>query len=146
MKRRLRGLFAGKHIQFGNNVSHSKRRTRRQWKPNVQNKRLWSVALNDWIEFRVTTKALRCIDKAGGIDNYLLSNTRADIDSVAGKVARERVKAALRGAAVPKKEAFDRRDICNTRQRMALSKPTGRAHRRHVHPQVPVGETKLFGM
>ena len=36
MHRANRGLYAGKEIQFGNNVSHSERKTRRTWKPNVQ--------------------------------------------------------------------------------------------------------------
>eukprot|EP00941_MAST-03F_sp_MAST-3F-sp1_P001591 g1591.t1 len=147
MKRRLRGLYAGKHIQFGNNVSHSKRATRRCWKPNVQNKKLWSVALNDWLQFKVTTKALRCIDKAGGIDNYLLSNTRKDLDSVAGQVARKRVQAALAGVKESEKKSFDRRNINNTRQRLQLHKTTGkcRARRSDVHPQFQLEKKKLFG-
>eukprot|EP00656_Telonema_subtile_P018948 TRINITY_DN20296_c0_g1_i1.p1 TRINITY_DN20296_c0_g1~~TRINITY_DN20296_c0_g1_i1.p1 ORF type:complete len:140 (+),score=24.40 TRINITY_DN20296_c0_g1_i1:98-517(+) len=74
MGRAKRGLFEGKDIQFGNNVSFSKRRTRRHWKPNVQTKRLWSDTLEKRVEFRVTTHALRCIDKAGGLDNYLVKS------------------------------------------------------------------------
>ena len=46
-------------------------RTRRNWKPNVFTKRVWSDALDDWIQFRMTTAAMRHIDKVGGIDNYL---------------------------------------------------------------------------
>merc|ERR1719213_217865 len=65
MKRHRKGLYAGKMIQFGNKVSHSMRHTRRNWKPNVQRKRLWSEALEDWMQFKVTTHALKCIDKAG---------------------------------------------------------------------------------
>ncbi|CAI5517976.1 unnamed protein product [Closterium sp. Naga37s-1] len=38
------------------------------WKPNVQYKRLYSFALDRFIQFRVTTYALRCIVKVGGID------------------------------------------------------------------------------
>ena len=40
LNRARRGLYGGKRVIFGNNVSHSKRRTRRQWKPNVQHKNL----------------------------------------------------------------------------------------------------------
>ena len=36
MNRADRGLYGGKEILFGNNVSHSMRHTRRTWKPNVQ--------------------------------------------------------------------------------------------------------------
>jgi large subunit ribosomal protein L28 len=40
LNRARRGLYGGKRVIFGNNVSHSKRRTRRRWKPNVQHKNL----------------------------------------------------------------------------------------------------------
>eukprot|EP00658_Telonema_sp_P-2_P009475 TRINITY_DN13542_c0_g1_i1.p1 TRINITY_DN13542_c0_g1~~TRINITY_DN13542_c0_g1_i1.p1 ORF type:complete len:123 (+),score=30.83 TRINITY_DN13542_c0_g1_i1:229-597(+) len=74
MGRAKRGLFEGKEIMFGNNVSFSKRRTRRNWKPNVQTKRLWSDTLEKRVEFRVTAHALRCINKAGGLDEFLLKS------------------------------------------------------------------------
>ncbi|KAI8992211.1 hypothetical protein BDB01DRAFT_777505 [Pilobolus umbonatus] len=71
-KRAQRGLFGGKHIQFGNNNPFSKKKTRRNWLPNVQNKNLFSQALNGFIEVKVTTSVLRTIDKKGGLDKYLL--------------------------------------------------------------------------
>ena len=40
LNRARRGLYGGKRVIFGNNVSHSKRRTRRSCKPNVQQKNL----------------------------------------------------------------------------------------------------------
>ena len=66
------GLFHGKDVQFGNNISHSGKKTRRKWSPNVIDKRVWSDALNDWVKFKMTTRALKEIDNYGGIDNYLL--------------------------------------------------------------------------
>ena len=36
-------------------------RTRRTWKPNVQNKRLYSEILDEMVPLRVTTYALRCV-------------------------------------------------------------------------------------
>lgn len=39
----------------------------------MQNKRLWSEALDDWVRFKVTTRALKEIDNIGGIDNYVLA-------------------------------------------------------------------------
>ncbi|KAA0161055.1 hypothetical protein FNF28_05203 [Cafeteria roenbergensis] len=56
----------------GNNRSHSLRATRRVWKPNVQWVRLWSDALETRLRLKVTTKALKVIDKRGGLDNYLI--------------------------------------------------------------------------
>lgn len=54
-------------------------RTRRNWRPNVHSKRLWSDALGKWVHFNVTTKALRCVDKAGGLDNYVKNLHGVDI-------------------------------------------------------------------
>merc|ERR1711865_1133440 len=68
-----RGLYGGKKVMSGNNVSFSKNRTKRKWKPNVQTKRLLSEQLDETIKLRVTTHALRCIDKAGGLDSYILN-------------------------------------------------------------------------
>jgi len=48
-------------------------RHRRTWKPNVQKKGFISDHLMpSYFRIRCTTHALRCIDKAGGIDNYLM--------------------------------------------------------------------------
>jgi large subunit ribosomal protein L28 len=71
-KRGQRGLYGGKRIRFGNNVSFSERKTRRNWKPNKQIKNFYSELLNKSLKLRVTTYAMRWIDKVGGLDNYLL--------------------------------------------------------------------------
>ncbi|KAE9593627.1 hypothetical protein Lal_00036440 [Lupinus albus] len=85
MGRAKRGLFAGRHIQFGNNVSEDGgNKTRRTWKPNVQEKRLFSYALDKHIRIKVTTHALRCIDKAGGIDEYLIKTPYNKMDTELG--------------------------------------------------------------
>jgi large subunit ribosomal protein L28 len=72
--RSRRGLYDGKDVRSGNNVSFSMRATKRKFKPNIFIKRLYSETLDDMLRFHVSTKALRSIDKAGGLDNYLLSD------------------------------------------------------------------------
>ncbi|CAN0877139.1 Cleavage stimulation factor subunit 77 [Linum grandiflorum] len=85
MGRAQRGLFAGKHIQFGNQISEDGgNKTRRNWKPNVQGKRLFSYILDRHIRVKVTTHAIRCIDKAGGIDEYLLKTPYQKMDTEMG--------------------------------------------------------------
>lgn len=85
MSRADRGIFAGKHIQFGNQISEDGgNKSRRNWKPNVQEKRLFSYIYNRFIKIKVTTHALRCIDKAGGIDEYLLKTPYNKMDSEMG--------------------------------------------------------------
>ena len=41
----------------------SKKKTRRTWLPNVQSKRLWSNALEDFVKVKLTTRALKTIEK-----------------------------------------------------------------------------------
>ncbi|KAF4358966.1 uncharacterized protein LOC115700130 [Cannabis sativa] len=85
MGRAKRGIFAGRHIRFGNSVSEDGgNKTRRTWKPNVQDKRLFSYILDRHIRVKVTTHALRCIDKAGGIDEYLLKTPYRKMDTETG--------------------------------------------------------------
>ena len=54
------------------------------WQPNVQHKRLWSYTLGRMVGMNVTTSALRWIDKAGGLDNYLLNTKPAKLASALG--------------------------------------------------------------
>jgi len=56
-------------------VSFSMKSTKRKFKPNVFVKRVYSEALDDMVgPFHLTASTLRSIDKAGGLDNYLLQN------------------------------------------------------------------------
>jgi large subunit ribosomal protein L28 len=59
------GLFHGKTKQYGNNVPHSKHKTRRTWLPNVHTKRLTSDALGHDVKVKLTTRALKSINKVG---------------------------------------------------------------------------------
>ncbi|KAF5180190.1 Ribosomal l28 family, partial [Thalictrum thalictroides] len=59
-------------------------KSRRTWKPNVQEKRLFSYIHDRHIRVKVTTHALRRIDKAGGIDEYLLKTSYHKMDTEMG--------------------------------------------------------------
>jgi large subunit ribosomal protein L28 len=56
----------------GNNVSHSNRKTRRRFLPNLHEVTLLSDALGRSFRFRITTAALRSVDHVGGLDKFLL--------------------------------------------------------------------------
>lgn len=74
-----RGLYGGQTIQFGNQISEFRNKSRRSWLPNVVRSALWSEVLNMDIRIKVTTSVLRTITKEGGIDNYLTKSTAARI-------------------------------------------------------------------
>ena len=49
----------------GNSVSFSNRKTRRQFKVNLKRKRFFVPETNEWITLRVSTSALKNINKKG---------------------------------------------------------------------------------
>ncbi|NDJ61414.1 MAG: 50S ribosomal protein L28 [Chloroflexi bacterium] len=54
--------------QFGNYRSFSMHSTRRQFKPNMQNKRFYVPEYDQWVQLRVSTSELRTIDKIGLVE------------------------------------------------------------------------------
>ena len=57
--------LTGKKPMSGNNVSHSNARTKRKFYPNLQRKRVFVPEMNDFVEVRVSAKALRTVSKHG---------------------------------------------------------------------------------
>jgi large subunit ribosomal protein L28 len=57
--------LTGKAPVFGNNISHSHRRTRRRWDPNVQTRRYWLPSEGRFVRLTLSAKAIRTIDKIG---------------------------------------------------------------------------------
>lgn len=55
----------GKRPMTGNNVSHANNKTRRRFLPNLQSHRFWVESENRFVRLRVSTKAMRTIDKKG---------------------------------------------------------------------------------
>ncbi|PDP89114.1 50S ribosomal protein L28 [Glycomyces fuscus] len=55
----------GKAPAFGNSVSHSHRRTRRRFDPNIQTKRYWLPSEGRYVRLRVSTKGMKVIDARG---------------------------------------------------------------------------------
>jgi len=63
--------LTGKKALVGNNVSHSNIKTKRRFNPNLQLKKFYIPEEDTWITLRVSTSAMRTINKKG-IYNYLL--------------------------------------------------------------------------
>ena len=60
----------GKGPMVGNNVSHANNKTKRRFLVNLQYRRFWVESENRWVRLRVSSAALRLIDKKG-IDSVL---------------------------------------------------------------------------
>lgn len=57
--------LTGKRPIVGNNVSHSNRKTKRRFLPNLIKKQFYIPELDKTVTLKVSTKALRTIDKLG---------------------------------------------------------------------------------
>jgi large subunit ribosomal protein L28 len=57
--------LSGKSSLVGNRVSHSKRRTKVRLLPNVQKKRVFVPSLKKWVTFKLSTQALKTVNKIG---------------------------------------------------------------------------------
>jgi len=72
----------------GNNVSHAMNHSRRRFLPNLQVVRLQSDILGERIRMRLTTRAMRTVDKKGGIDEFLLNTPSRKLTDEAKKLKR----------------------------------------------------------
>ncbi len=57
--------ITGKRAMVGNNVSHSNRKTKRRFYPNLMKKRFYIPEEDRWITLKVSAQGLRTINKKG---------------------------------------------------------------------------------
>lgn len=57
--------ITGKKTQVGNNVSHANNKTKRKFFPNLKTKRFYLESEGIWVSLKVSTSALRTINKKG---------------------------------------------------------------------------------
>jgi large subunit ribosomal protein L28 len=62
-------MFTGKRPNVANKVSHSNRKSKKRQVPNIQAKRLWWEEGSRYVRLRLSTRAMRTIDKKG-LDKY----------------------------------------------------------------------------
>ena len=68
--------ITGRTVSFGNKVSHSHRKTRRRWSPNIQIKTYYLPSEDRRVKLRVSAKGIKVIDRDG-------------IEAVVGRLRRE---------------------------------------------------------
>ena len=84
--------FTGKAVQTGNLVSHSNRKTRTRFLPNLVNVSLISDSLQRSVRLRIAAAALRSVEHRGGLDAFLLKARDAELSMNALKLKREIAK------------------------------------------------------
>src|SRR4051812_48977076 len=69
----------------GNKVSHSNIKTRTKWMPNLKDKRYVIPELSKTVTLKLSTRAIRTIDKLGGISQAIM---KAKEDKISPKVLK----------------------------------------------------------
>jgi large subunit ribosomal protein L28 len=84
--------LTSKTRQIGHKVSHSNRKTKRRFLPNLLNVTLQSDALGRSVRMRISANALKSVDHRGGLDSFLLAAKDADLSRHALEIKRAIVK------------------------------------------------------
>ena len=86
--------LTGKAVQSGHLVSHSNRKTKTRFLPNLCNVTLISDALGRSVKLRVAAAALRSVEHRGGLDAFLTKAREEDLSPGARVLKRDIAKKA----------------------------------------------------
>lgn len=81
--------LTGKAFQTGHKVSHSNRKTKRRFLPNLVNVTLTSEALERSVRLRISANALKTVDHRGGLDGFLAKSKDGDLSPKALEIKRQ---------------------------------------------------------
>jgi large subunit ribosomal protein L28 len=84
--------LTGKGVQVGHKVSHSNRKTKRRFLPNLVNVTLASDALSKSVRLRVSANGLRSVEHRGGLDAFLIKAKDIELSRTALELKREITK------------------------------------------------------
>lgn len=87
--------LTGTKPMVGHIVSHSQIKTKRRYLPNLVQVTLHSEALDQNFKLRIAAKALRTVDKLGGLDAFLAKAKDGSLSDKALKIKRDIAKKAV---------------------------------------------------
>lgn len=91
--------LTGKGAQTGHKVSHSNRKTKRRFLPNLCNVTLQSDTLGRGVRLRVSAHALKTVDHRGGLDAFLAKARDVELSPRALELKRQIEKRKAAAAA-----------------------------------------------
>ncbi|NQU62402.1 MAG: 50S ribosomal protein L28 [Rhodospirillales bacterium] len=91
--------LTGRGVQAGNNVSHAHNKTRRRFLPNLQKTSLFSDALGQSVTLRLSVRAIRTVERKGGLDAFLLDTKDEELTPEILRLKKRVKKARTRVAA-----------------------------------------------
>ena len=80
--------LTGVAVQYGNNVSHSQRKTRRRFEPNIKTVEYKSEITGQKYRLKIIARAMRSIEKNGGFDLFILKANDSMMSDKAKRVKR----------------------------------------------------------
>jgi large subunit ribosomal protein L28 len=93
--------LTGKAAQTGHKVSHSNRKTKRRFLPNLCSVTLISDALERSVRLRISANALKSVDHRGGLDAFLVKAKDEELSAKALDLKRQVEKKRAEAAAQP---------------------------------------------
>jgi large subunit ribosomal protein L28 len=84
--------LTGKTRQIGHRVSHSNRKTKRRFMPNLLNVTLMSDSLGRSVRLRISANALKTVDHRGGLDAFLMAARDGELSPRALELKRQVAK------------------------------------------------------
>jgi large subunit ribosomal protein L28 len=81
--------LTGKGAQVGHKVSHSNIKTKRRFLANLVNVTMMSDALGRSVRLRVSTNALKTVDRRGGLDAFLMKAREGELSGRALEIKRQ---------------------------------------------------------
>jgi large subunit ribosomal protein L28 len=91
--------LTGKSVLVGHLVSHSNRKTKTRFLPNLLNVTLLSDVLGQSVRLRISANALRSVEHRGGLDAFLLKASESELSPKARLLRRKIRKAGETAAA-----------------------------------------------
>lgn len=84
--------LTGKGAQVGHTVSHSNIKTKRRFLANLVNVTMMSDALGRSVRLRISTNALKTVDRRGGLDAFLMKAKEDTLSTRARELKRQVAK------------------------------------------------------
>ena len=91
--------LTGKAVLSGHLVSHSNRKTKRKFLPNLCRVTLQSDALGRSVRLRIAAASLRSVEHRGGLDAFLAKASETELSQDARELKREIAKKVAASAA-----------------------------------------------
>ncbi|HEY8280521.1 MAG TPA: 50S ribosomal protein L28 [Bdellovibrionota bacterium] len=94
--------LTGKRPGYGNKVSHSNIKTRTRWMPNLRKKSYEIPELKQTVSLMLSTRAIRTIDKLGGITPALMKAGEKALSERLQTIRQRIYKARVKRTSAPK--------------------------------------------